>query len=403
MFKTTFYCPKELSLRSFRPKLNLASTGWLSASLPFVIFALIFLMMTDAGSRESSPAGKTKAVIQPERGAFFVGGITSESKEALRPYRGQMYVEYWAPKVKTRRPAIVFVHGANQSGVNFVSTPSGAGGWAAYFTSKGYPVYVVDQVGHGRSGPSIDLGEIKGISAVRLQQMFTHTERFNLWPQASSHKQWPTEEAALDQFLASQLPSYSDNVAIDQANVSALIALLEKIGPSVLLTHSRSSTFGWLAADGRSKLVLAIVAIEPHGPPYMDRQDAEPVRPYGVTYAPFSDQSLENVVARRDLIEEAVGSEPNTRKCWREKGFPSPPTLTTLAHIPVLVVTGEASYHAIYDHCTVDFLQRRNVKVDFVNLGKRGIHGNGHMLMLENNNEQIADVIRKWVGANVRR
>jgi hypothetical protein len=33
----------------------------------------------------------------------------------------------------------------------------------------------------------------------------------------------------------------------------------------------------------------------------------------------------------------------------------------------------------------------------YVRLKDLGIHGNGHMLMLEKNNAEIADVARKWL------
>jgi hypothetical protein len=33
----------------------------------------------------------------------------------------------------------------------------------------------------------------------------------------------------------------------------------------------------------------------------------------------------------------------------------------------------------------------------WIDLGKQGIHGNGHMIMLEKNNLQVAAVIAKWM------
>jgi len=80
--------------------------------------------------------------------------------------------------------------------------------------------------------------------------------------------------------------------------------------------------------------------------------------------------------------------------CW----LPSPPRkLTRLANIPVMILTAEASYHAPYDHCTSQYLTRAGVANDHVKLGDRGIHGNGHMMMIEKNNLQVADVIEEWL------
>jgi pimeloyl-ACP methyl ester carboxylesterase len=55
-------------------------------------------------------------------------------------------------------------------------------------------------------------------------------------------------------------------------NLPANLALLEKIGPAIVLTHSQSGVFGWKLADLRPDLVAAHVAIEPNGPPFHDVQ-----------------------------------------------------------------------------------------------------------------------------------
>ncbi len=46
--------------------------------------------------------------------------------------------------------------------------------------------------------------------------------------------------------------------------------------------------------------------------------------------------------------------------------------------------------------------QQAGVKNTFVRLPERGIRGNGHMMMLEKNNLEIAAFIRGWEAANVR-
>jgi hypothetical protein len=46
----------------------------------------------------------------------------------------------------------------------------------------------------------------------------------------------------------------------------------------------------------------------------------------------------------------------------------------------------------------VNYLRQAGVmKTTFVRLADLGITGNGHMLMLEKNNQQIADVAAKWL------
>ena len=64
-------------------------------------------------------------------------------------------------------------------------TPDGRRGWADYFLTSGYAVYVVDQPGRGRSGfISKIYGEATNRSAEAIADRFTAPERVNLWPQA---------------------------------------------------------------------------------------------------------------------------------------------------------------------------------------------------------------------------
>ena len=76
--------------------------------------------------------------------------------------------------------------------------------------------------------------------------------------------------------------------------------------------------------------------------------------------------------------------------------------LVNLRNIPVLVVQAEASYHAAYDHCTAAYLRQAGVsRVRFVSLADVGIKGNGHMLMLEKNNMEIAALAERWLRESV--
>ena len=64
---------------------------------------------------------------------------------------GQLYAEFQIPSKQTHPWPIIMVHGGGQTGTNFTGTPDGREGWAQYFLRQGYAVYVVDQVGRGRS------------------------------------------------------------------------------------------------------------------------------------------------------------------------------------------------------------------------------------------------------------
>jgi hypothetical protein len=63
------------------------------------------------------------------------------------------------------------------------------------------------------------------------------------------------------------------------------------------------------------------------------------------------------------------------------------------------MITGEASYHAPYDHCTTSFLRQAGVSVEHVYLSECGVTGNGHMLMMEKNSDESASVVAQWIEA----
>ena len=96
-----------------------------------------------------------------DEGSFFVNGRTTMSghpgASAFGPSLpgtitiNQMYVQYRIPKTVSG-PAIVMVHGSGHTGATYETTPDGREGWSTYFARKGFPVYVVDHAGRGRSG-----------------------------------------------------------------------------------------------------------------------------------------------------------------------------------------------------------------------------------------------------------
>ncbi|KAK7991581.1 fusarubin cluster-esterase [Apiospora saccharicola] len=77
---------------------------------------------------------------------------------------------------------------------------------------------------------------------------------------------------------------------------------------------------------------------------------------------------------------------------------PAPRKLTNLADIPILTVTAEASFHAVYDECNVRYLRQAGCsKVDHVELGDVGIHGNGHMFFMETNSDEVQELVHSWI------
>jgi pimeloyl-ACP methyl ester carboxylesterase len=360
---------------------------------------------------DAAPA-QTDGPPVAKQGYLFAGG-KYETVNGKKVMAGQIYAEFQIPKNQTHRYPIVMVHGAIQTGANFTGTPDGRMGWAEYFLRQGYAVYVIDQPGRARASYNADLQGPQAFPDLdSTQQRFTAPARFKLWPQARLHTQWPGTGMAgdpiFDQFYMSQVPFVRTPEKAQEMTRDGLVALLEKIGPAVVMTHSQSGAMGWLTADARPDLVRALIQVEPSGPPVHDvdmvgapdyLHDGAAARPWGLSaiamgYAPRAASPAELA-----FVEQDRADGPDLARCWLQKAPAR--QLPNLAKMPMLIVNGEASFHAPFEHCTVKYLEQAGVKPTWIDLGKAGIHGNGHMMMLEKNNLEVAGVIEGWLAKSL--
>jgi pimeloyl-ACP methyl ester carboxylesterase len=353
----------------------------------------------------------TASVAQPinvaKQGYFFVGGTYHDAPDG-KYMSGEMYVEYEIPENRTHPLPLVMFSGGGQSGLNYSGTPDDREGWRQYFLRRGYAVYVLDQPSRARSPHQAEVGAMARYSLETVERQFTAPERANKWPQAKLHTQWPGTGVAgdptFDQFFAQVFPSLASFPRQQELNRDAGAALLDKIGPAILRTHSQSGTFGWLVADARPGLVKAIGALEPSGPPVHDVvtkgapdwfEDGPFTKPYGLTAPPLAYDPPLSRPEDLKFVQDEAAQGPDFTRCWRQ----AEPAhkLKNLQNVPVLVVQSEASYHAPYDYCTVSYLQKAGVNTTFLELSKAGIRGNSHMMMLEKNNMDIAALLDAWL------
>lgn len=198
-----------------------------------------------------------------------------------------------------------------------------------------------------------------------------------------------------DQYYASNVPSVSVP-AVQQASMrKAGAALLDRIGPAIILGHSQGGPPLWAISDARPELVKGIVAIEPSGPPFQDTIiDTKIGRPWGLTDIPITYDPP--VTDPAQIQRQLVGVLADNQTACTIQAEPAR-QLVNLKNIPVLLETGEASFHAAYDHCNVQYLKQAGVNVEHLRLGDVGIHGNGHMQFLEKNRFEIAAVVESWI------
>ncbi|MEH2291854.1 alpha/beta fold hydrolase [Nostoc sp.] len=274
---------------------------------------------------------------------FFVGAI---------PY--QMYVQYYRPSQDQNPVPIVLLHGAFHTGTCFVKTPDNRQGWAAYLAEKGYQTYIVDWPGHGRSG-----------------------------------------------FVA-DFPVMSYQRVID-----ATVALLQQIGPAVILTHSMSGVVGWETAQTHPKLVKAIIGIAPSPPANLlpvitknsslafpeDRpriQSREDTKKYFTNSDTFPQHAFENYFC--SLLAESARISNECRNVERRGLYICDPQI--LFDIPICVITGDQDPRHPRE---TDAETAKYFRGDFIWLPEVGLPGHGHMQMLEHGNLAIADLFINWL------
>ena len=322
---------------------------------------------------------------------------------------GQMYVEYRIPAKQTHPYPIIIVHGGTRSGANWTGTPDGREGWAQYFARRGYAVYVVDQPGRGRSayvpevyGPprSRQCRErAAALSPAGQVQALAAGGSCTINGPAPARSKIRRRTRSSASFLPEI--AFPKSVAITH---EAMVQLLDKIGPSIMLVHSQGGPMGWLAADARpdscARSSRSSRTARPDAPcdSSARRTGSRTGRvelPYGLTPLPITFSPPVKDPSEIKWVKEDKPDAPDLVTCWKQ----AEPArqLPNLQRMPIALITSEASYHAAYDHCIVKFLNQAGVQPTCIKLADLGIRGNSHNMMQEKNSDAIAEVIYQWL------
>ena len=189
------------------------------------------------------PSGQSPLILK-SLGSLFVGGRSVQRTAAEAGLYGsgslaidQMYVQFMVPEGHSQ-PPIVMIHGSTLSGKTFETTPDGRMGWYEYFARKGFPTYVVDQVGRARSSfdnaPFNRMRVADTIAATQpaLRRVATEVAwvRFRFGPSAGvkfEDTQFPVEAA--EEFGKQSVPDLSQSFPADDPNYHALSELAIKL------------------------------------------------------------------------------------------------------------------------------------------------------------------------------
>jgi pimeloyl-ACP methyl ester carboxylesterase len=266
----------------------------------------------------------------------------------------QMYVQYVKLVAPRARYPMLMIHGGGLSGVTWETKPDGQPGWQSFFLKAGFDVYVADAVERGRASwaryPEIFKSEPVFRTKKEAWELFRIGPANSYQTDAAKRIAWDDTQfptAAFDQFMKQGVPRWATNDAPTQAAYNQLV---QRICPCVIVVHSQGGNFAFNAALAAPDKVKAIVAVEPSGAPDPTKVDLKALKdtPHLFVWGDYLD--------RQDLWTRIT---PTIRR-YR------------------------------------DALRAAGVNAADLNLPQHGIKGNSHMLMMDRNSDEIAELIEEW-------
>jgi pimeloyl-ACP methyl ester carboxylesterase len=270
-----------------------------------------------------------------------------------------VYATYQYP-VEQRSPyPILFNSGGGHTARVYDTTPDGREGWLTLFLREGFATYGVDRVNTGRSGIDIckinavrlgraPVSELPAINRYAFESSWVTFRWGPRFGEPYPDTQFPV--AAAGTYYPQTVSTYRDPDET-RKTVTALAALIDKVGPAVLQTWSSSGLLGYLTAVERPELVKGILAVE--------------------------------------TSVDAFDKIPRDR-------------LAALARVPILIVIGDrAEDRVVASRAFEKTFKAAGGDITIDVLPEAGIRGNGHTLMLEKNNKEIMLRMIAWLEGHV--
>lgn len=336
--------------------------------------------------------GKEPLIIE-EQGSFAAGGVVLKNSGVfdstkaddstpfkLYPPEGQTfhgdhaYVFYQKP-VDMKKYPLVFLHGGGQSGKSWETTPDGREGFQNIFLRKKYGVYIVDQPRRGRAGQGTVPMQINPSNS---DQYLYNFFRIGLYPEFFDGVQFPKDEKSFNQYYRQVTPNTG---AFDEEIVAkAMSAVFDKTGEGILVAHSQGGGAAMSAAM-KNKNVKALVLYEPGGCSLFFPEGTE----IGIPKEELPDYFSVNKISKKEFKK--------------------------LTEIPIIIYFGdnipsEKSSYPILEEWRLrlnlarkwaEIVNANGEDAKIVHLPEIGVKGNTHFPFSDLNNEEIADLMEKWL------
>ena len=280
--------------------------------------------------------GSAPAMLDPN-GTYLVGGMYAQAM-VPEPRRGSLPLMLW--------------HGGGLTGACWETTPDGREGWQHFFLRRGWEVLVTDAVERGRSGWMRIPEETGGIPVtITVENPWT---RFRIGTGTQQDgallpgNQFPGDAASWRNFIRQCVPRFTST---DALTLDAYGALLDRVGPSVVVAHSQGGYFAWRAAQEWPDKVRALVLVEP-----------------------ASIGLAEKVAALRGIPVLMIFGD----------------YIADDARWPTIRANGIAFAEAV---------RAAGGSVEVVDLPERGITGNSHMIQMDRNSDEVAALVHGWLAS----
>ncbi len=327
----------------------------------------------------------------------------------------QMYVQFMKPvkEAKKARYPFAIVHGCCLSTKSWQTTPDGRMGWDEYFVRQGYDTYMIDQVGRARSG-------FDPTSYAQLRYGIANCVPTAGPPAvqcpASTSILIASDQFAWNVFRWGTTPCTTSPCSTTTTPNSNIRFPMQTVGVG---SGSNLQFYNMVIPDLNSTLSGAPTPADPAGFYNTPAQMAELARELGG--AILMGHSESSSFPTRAALQPASGCFPwTTADACMVKGIIQLETgcfgnlttdeITTLSHIPILIEYGDFSHvpqPAAPCPTEIQQITAAGGDIKFAWLPKltpnslyRGspgpITGNEHMVMLDTNNLQIAQIFIDW-------
>lgn len=376
-----------------------------SFSVTVAALATFASTVSCAGCIASSAGGSgcNSTEVAHYRDVFFIGGhdVTTTAGNLTID---QLYVEKLTPATGATQNPIVYFHGGGISGATFLNTPDNRRGWASYFLEQGHEVYILDLTSVGRSSENnfANFSTLGASDIGTVEEFFSAPELYDDYPQAKLHTQFPGTGVAgdpiFDQFMASFLPLSYDLANTEYVMRASGCEVLRQIDtPVYTICHSLGCRQPLLLTNDCPEYFLGNINIEAAMTPFWSYNvglGGSATSPWGFTNTPVDYDPP--VTDPSELVVVSVGNETLAHRNCYLQAEPAR-QLPKINSVPFVMITSEASIHATYDFCVIDYLNQTGGSPDWIQLADIGIHGNGHFMYLELNNLEIAAVVENWI------